>query len=236
MHVDYNGCFHRTYNQNCFLFLARFCVNLKVHNFRRTSAKTKNLLLKELGRAPTYAEIAERMEVDVARVIRYSNCPSTFSLDDAPSPSGGNGGGGGGGGGGRGIGARGKIAGAGYRHEKVACSMINPEQQAEAILFEGKLDKLMSVLSPDERLVVSLRYGLGGTPPTTLNEVAERAGSTRHRVRMMETRALNKLRRRPGRHRRGTARGAGGRGGRGGGGRGGGGKGGRGGALAVEVL
>ncbi|CAM9260809.1 unnamed protein product, partial [Laminaria digitata] len=130
-------------------------------------AKIKTSLLKDLGRAPTYAEIAERMEVDVARVIRYSNCPSTFSLDDAPSPSGGNG----------------------------ACSMINPEQQAEAILFEGKLDKLMSVLSPDERLVVSLRYGLGGTPPTTLNEVAERAGSTRHRVRMMETRALNKLRR-----------------------------------------
>ncbi|CAM9973786.1 unnamed protein product, partial [Hapterophycus canaliculatus] len=96
--------------------------------------------------------------------------------------------------------SEGAAAGAGYRHEKVACSMVNPEQRAEAGLFESKLDKLLSVLSEDERLVVRLRYGLGGSSPTTWTEVAERAGSTKHRVRMVETRALNKLRRRPGRY------------------------------------
>lgn len=194
-----------------------------VHNFRRTASMTEAALLKELGRKPTYEEIAERMEEDVERVTRLMNCPDAFSLDDAPPPSsrlaggsgpgagGGSAGGsgskggetgGGGGGGGVGGAAKGQAKaapGAGYRHEKVACSMVNPEQRAEEELFESKLDKLMSVLSEDERLVVKLRYGLGGSSPTTWNEVAERAGSTKHRVRMVETRALNKLRRRPGR-------------------------------------
>lgn len=191
---------------------------IAVHNFRRTASMTEAALLKELGRRPTYDEIAERMEVDVERLTRLMNCPDAFSLDDAPPPSarivrnslgrstgGGKGGGGGGGGG---VGGAAKAGGAkaapgaGFRHERVACSMVNPEQRAEAGLFERKLDKLLSVLSEDERLVVKLRYGLGGASPTTWGEVAARAGSTKHRVRMVETRALNKLRRRPGRYAR----------------------------------
>lgn len=165
-----------------------------MHNFRRAIAKTEVLLLKEFARPPTPEETAERMKVDVARVIRYSNCPETFSLDDVAFASSTNGRIGGG----RSIGrGPGKNAGVGYRHEKVACSMISPEQRAEVFLFQAKLDQLMSVLSPDERLVVSLRYGLGGVSPVTLNEMAEKAGSTKHRVRMVETRALNKLRCRP---------------------------------------
>ena len=162
--------------------------------------------MKELGRPPKYEETAERMRVDVARVVRYANCPETFSLDQAPLASSTNGSGSGGRGsgiGGNGVRGLGRASGAGYRHEKVACSMISPEQGAETFLFQAKLDNLMSVLSPDERLVVSLRYGLGGASPVTLTEVAEKAGSTKHRVRMVETRALNKLRRRPERHRGG---------------------------------
>lgn len=224
-----------------------------MHNFRRTASIAEAALLKELGRRPTHEEIAERMEVDVERVTRLLNYPDASSLDVAPSPSsrmagGGSPGGGfaGGGGSGGGGGAKGgakAAAGSGYRHEKVACSMVNPEQRAEADLFESKLDKLMSVLSEDERLVVKLRYGLGGSSPTTLNEVAQRAGSTTHRVKMVETRALNKLRRRPGRHRhlvtargRGHGRGSGGGdGGGGGGGDGGGGAGGPGGRRGGTV-
>lgn len=53
----------------------------------------------------------------------------------------------------------------------------------------------MSVLSPDERLVVSLRYGLDGAQPTTLTELAEMAGASKYRVQRVESRALNKLRR-----------------------------------------
>lgn len=188
--------------------------------------------MKELGRAPTYEEIADRMEVDVSRVIRYANCPETFSLDEAALPSSKLGGGGGlSRGGGSGGGARGA---AGYRHERVACSMISPEQRAEALLFQTKLDEIMSVLSPDERLVMSLRYGLGGTGATSLSEVAEKAGSTKRRIKMMETRALNKLRRRRRHDRQSAANGGGGGGGGGGGsggrgpGRGGGGRGSRG--------
>lgn len=169
----------------------------KVHTFRRNITKAEQVLTNDLGRAPTYVEIAEHMEVDEARVIRYANCPDTYSLDGAPATAGN------GDASSTDMRKSGKASGEGYQHEKVACSMISPEQQAESILYQSNLDQLMSVLSPDERLIVSLRYGLGGASPTPLGEVAQKAGSTKHRVRMMETRALNKLRRRPGRVRHG---------------------------------
>jgi RNA polymerase primary sigma factor len=42
--------------------------------------------------------------------------------------------------------------------------------------------------------VVSLRFGLDGEPPQTLEEVGGQLGITRERVRQLETRALRELR------------------------------------------
>ena len=50
-------------------------------------------------------------------------------------------------------------------------------------------------LTDQERLVIRLRYGLGGDPPQKQREVAKRTGISRSYVSRIEKRALQKLRR-----------------------------------------
>ena len=51
-----------------------------------------------------------------------------------------------------------------------------------------------SCLTDQERQVILLRYGLGGTPPKRQREVAEITGISRSYVSRIEKRALEKLR------------------------------------------
>ncbi len=60
----------------------------------------------------------------------------------------------------------------------------------------GALDHAMvEDLSPREREVVRLRYGLGEDEPHTLQEIGDRLHLTRERIRQIESRAREKLRR-----------------------------------------
>ena len=53
---------------------------------------------------------------------------------------------------------------------------------------------VLSTLPDRHRHVISLRFGLGGEPPKTLNEVGEALGISSQRVRQIEARALRLLR------------------------------------------
>jgi RNA polymerase primary sigma factor len=63
-------------------------------------------------------------------------------------------------------------------------------------LCEG-LSRLLACLSPRERRIVELRFGLKGTPVATLAEIGQRIGISRERVRQLEGRALTRLREQP---------------------------------------
>jgi RNA polymerase primary sigma factor len=63
-------------------------------------------------------------------------------------------------------------------------------EQARARELAGALEQL----NPRMRRVLSLRFGLDGEPPHTLEEVGAELGITRERVRQLETRALRELR------------------------------------------
>jgi RNA polymerase primary sigma factor len=63
-------------------------------------------------------------------------------------------------------------------------------QQARGRELAGALEQL----NPRMRRVLSLRFGLDGEPPQTLEEVGTQLGITRERVRQLETRALRELR------------------------------------------
>jgi RNA polymerase primary sigma factor len=58
----------------------------------------------------------------------------------------------------------------------------------------AELAAALSYLSPRMREVVTLRFGLEGQLPQTLEEVGTRMGITRERVRQLESRALRELR------------------------------------------
>ena len=69
------------------------------------------------------------------------------------------------------------------------------ERQAEGLLLRAEMAHVLAeMLSPREREVLALRYGLGGHAPSTLEEVGVALGLTRERARQIETKALGKLR------------------------------------------
>jgi RNA polymerase sigma factor (sigma-70 family) len=60
-----------------------------------------------------------------------------------------------------------------------------------------EVGRMLNHLTPSEAKVISLRFGLDGTEPTTLAEAAAALGISRERARQLETRALVRLRHLP---------------------------------------
>jgi RNA polymerase primary sigma factor len=72
-------------------------------------------------------------------------------------------------------------------------SLAPHEQSAEQARGQ-ELASALDQLNPRMRRVLSLRFGLDGEAPRTLEEVGGQLGITRERVRQLETRALRELR------------------------------------------
>ena len=73
-------------------------------------------------------------------------------------------------------------------------SAASPFDLAAAGLERDALEVGMSVLTDRERRVLSLRYGLSGAAPRTLEDVGREFDLTRERIRQIEAKALTKLR------------------------------------------
>ncbi len=69
------------------------------------------------------------------------------------------------------------------------------EDQVDSTLLENEIRKALAGLTARESRIVELRYGLRDGQPLTLQDVAERFGLTRERIRQIEKEALAKLRR-----------------------------------------
>ena len=68
------------------------------------------------------------------------------------------------------------------------------EEKAESVFLREEIDAMLKGLSPREREVIILRFGLETGTPMTLEEVGRRFKVTRERIRQIETAALRKLR------------------------------------------
>src|ERR1043166_5767497 len=69
-----------------------------------------------------------------------------------------------------------------------------PDETTSQKLRGKELAEALLRLNPRMRRVLSLRFGLDGEPPQTLEEVGAGLGITRERVRQLESRALRELR------------------------------------------
>jgi RNA polymerase primary sigma factor len=70
----------------------------------------------------------------------------------------------------------------------------DPGEQTAQHLRSTELAEALDSLNPRMRHVLSMRFGLDGKRPHTLEEVGAGLGITRERVRQLETRALRELR------------------------------------------
>ena len=68
-----------------------------------------------------------------------------------------------------------------------------PRRRSSSRLRSQALRAALGSLPDREREVVTLRYGLGGTEPRTLEEIGRRMGLTRERVRQIELDSLRRL-------------------------------------------
>jgi RNA polymerase primary sigma factor len=70
----------------------------------------------------------------------------------------------------------------------------NPGHEADHHLLRDRISEVLRSLTPREREVIELRFGLRDGHPRTLEEVARNYGITRERIRQIEARGLLKLR------------------------------------------
>jgi len=150
-------------------------IRIPVHMIDRIRElyKVSHSLEQELGRKPFAMEIAKEMEVNVRKVqwmMRISWLP--LSLE---SPVG--------------------------DEEDSELGMFveddltpSPMEVTYKSMLRDKIDEVLNTLSPREARILRLRFGLDNGRSYTLEEVGQKFGLTRERIRQIEGKALRQLR------------------------------------------
>lgn len=139
-----------------------------INRFNRAQRK----LMQDLGREPTPEEVATELGIDPAKareIIKVSQEPTSLATkvgDEEDSELG----------------------------DFVESLDLKPDQQATRALLRGDLDEVLDTLSPREKRVLQLRFGLEDGKQRTLEEVGREFGVTRERIRQIEAKAIRKLR------------------------------------------
>ena len=139
---------------------------------RLSAAREK--LKGELERMPTIAELAERTALPPAEVEQLLLAAGDdVSLSTAVGDDGG------------------LELGETLEQESV------PSAEVEMIRtsFEARIQGMVSGLDEKEREVIRMRFGFDGEEPMTLQEIGEAMGLSRERIRQIESRAKEKMRR-----------------------------------------
>lgn len=69
-----------------------------------------------------------------------------------------------------------------------------PEQLAGEHILREALDDVLDTLTPREKKIITMRFGLDDREPMTLEQIGKVFGVTRERIRQIEAKALRKLR------------------------------------------
>ncbi len=70
----------------------------------------------------------------------------------------------------------------------------DPADVVATSMLRGRLDAVLETLTEREAGVISMRFGLAGGEPKTLEEVGKVYGVTRERIRQIESKGMHKLR------------------------------------------
>ncbi len=143
-----------------------------VETINKTLRMTRTLL-QELGREPSAEEVAERLNVPVARVrevLKISRDPVSL---DTP------------------IGEEDDSHLGDFIEDD---SALSPADSAAFSMLKKELGAALESLTERERQVVRLRFGLEDGRARTLEEVGKEFNVTRERIRQIEAKALRKLR------------------------------------------
>ncbi|MCY4464810.1 MAG: sigma-70 family RNA polymerase sigma factor [Chloroflexi bacterium] len=71
---------------------------------------------------------------------------------------------------------------------------VSPVDSATQILLGEAIEEVLAELTPRQSSILRMRFGLGGGEPHTLEEIANKFGLSRERIRQLEKEALRRLR------------------------------------------
>ena len=150
-------------------------IRIPVHMFEMINKviRTSRSLVQDLGREPTSDEIAKRMEIPeskVRKVLKIAQQPISL---EAP------------------IGEEEDSHLGDFIEDR---GVVSPADAVININLKEMTEQVLNTLTPREERIIKMRFGLEDGTEHTLEEVGQRFGVTRERIRQIEAKALRKLR------------------------------------------
>jgi RNA polymerase primary sigma factor len=150
-------------------------IRIPVHMIETINKLTRcqRQLVQELGREPTSEEIAERMEIPVAKVRKIMKIAQEPISLETP------------------IGEEEDSHLGDFVEDS---SVVSPIDAVIAASLRAQAEAVLRTLTPREAEVLRRRFGIGDGTEHTLEEVGKAFNVTRERIRQIESKALRKLR------------------------------------------
>jgi len=150
-------------------------IRIPVHRFDQinTLIKTEKQLLQKLGREPYTEEIATEMDISIDKVMEIMKIANEPVSLETP------------------IGEDGDS----HLEDLISDDQATlPEEAATSTLLKEQIITLLGTLTPREKKILSLRFGLDDGRVRTLEEVGNEFNLTRERIRQIQEKALRRLR------------------------------------------
>jgi RNA polymerase primary sigma factor len=135
--------------------------------------RTSGRLVQELGREPTSAEIAKRMDIPAAKVRKVRKIAQVPISLEIP------------------IGEEGDSHLSDLIEDR---AVVSPAEAIINVDLKEQTAQVLRTLTPREEKIMKMRFGLEDGSEHTLEEVGRSFAVTRERIRQIEAKALRKLR------------------------------------------
>ncbi len=135
--------------------------------------RTSRQLVRELGREPTSAEVAKRMDIPAAKVRKVLKIMQVPISLETP------------------IGEEGDSHLSDFIEDR---AVVSPAEAIINVDLKERTAHVLRTLTPREEKIVKMRFGLEDGLEDTLEEVGRSFDVTRERIRQIEAKALRKLR------------------------------------------
>jgi RNA polymerase primary sigma factor len=150
-------------------------IRIPVHMFEMINKviRTSRALVQELGREPMSEEIARRMDMPVWKVRKVLKIAQQPISLETP------------------IGEEEDSHLGDFIEDR---GVVSPADAVININLKEMTEQVLNMLTPREERIIKMRFGLEDGTEHTLEEVGQKFGVTRERIRQIEAKALRKLR------------------------------------------
>jgi RNA polymerase primary sigma factor len=138
--------------------------------------RTQRRMTQELNREPTLEELSKEMEMEIDKIKHVMKIKQDITSLDAT------------------IGKEGDDEDSALGNFVEDEDQVSPEDAAAIQLLKEQVKSILGSLGDRERKILEMRFGLNDGKSHTLEEVGQEFDVTRERIRQIEAKALNKIR------------------------------------------